>query len=424
MQALVYFFVVVVALALGAGAFFGLGFTPIESVLISAVIFFACLVLMEKRQRRQTVARIDRAMDDLSRLMSADAQAGHNLSQRVNALAGIDAGPRLDVLEADVSVLGTVVRQLAEAMTEIETAQAKAASAPKPAKKVEPIAPESPKKSAAKIAATDPKLVEPVIPLETLRQAISDDRLVFNMQPIITLPQRRTHGYDLVPRLMMEDGDMADAPDFMPRRGGDDLVRQMERRGLDEAVTIVRRARMTGQPATLFVPMSRTTLADKQASDGLIELLDANRAVTQSVVLNVSEADWRILGPVARGAISELFTMGVHFSLTGTQTLRLDFNELAGMGVTSVRTSAKNFIDAPEKLSDFHAADLSDYVGRYGIDLVIEDIESEQQILHVLEDGVRLALGSYIAKPSAVRPDLLVRRDRSIPQPVQRVSGA
>ena len=43
---------------------------------------------------------------------------------------------------------------------------------------------------------------EPVIPLETLRQALGDDRLVFHMQPIITLPQRRTHGYDIVPRLI------------------------------------------------------------------------------------------------------------------------------------------------------------------------------------------------------------------------------
>ena len=58
-----------------------------------------------------------------------------------------------------------------------------------------------------------------MIPLELLRQAVTDNRLVFHIEPIVTLPQRRPFGYDLVPRLVMEDGGFADRPDFMPRLG-------------------------------------------------------------------------------------------------------------------------------------------------------------------------------------------------------------
>ena len=45
-----------------------------------------------------------------------------------------------------------------------------------------------------------------------------------------SLPQRKPFGYDLVPRLMMMDGEFADAPDFMPRSGGEGLVRQIAAR--------------------------------------------------------------------------------------------------------------------------------------------------------------------------------------------------
>ena len=52
-------------------------------------------------------------------------------------------------------------------------------------------------------------LPEPVIPIEMLRQALEEDRLVSHIAPIVQLPQRRTHGYDLVPRLLLEDAELA-----------------------------------------------------------------------------------------------------------------------------------------------------------------------------------------------------------------------
>ncbi len=321
------------------------------------------------------------------------------LSQRINTLTDVNAGARIDVLEADLSVLGTVVRQVAEAVSDLE-AKVVTQSETKPE-------PETNGDTAEK--AEDGS--EPVIPLETLRQALAEGRLVFHMQPVITLPQRRTHGYDLVPRLQLEDGELADTSDFIPRHDGKDAILSIERSGIEEAVTIVRRARTSGQPVVIYAPISRIVLSDRNGTEELVGLFDANRVIASSLVLRLSEREWRAMSAAERNTAAAFHAKGVGFALTRAKTLRLDFNELAGMGVTSIRIDAATFANDPTSLTDFHASDVAAYVARFDIDLMVENARNEQQILSALEDGIKFAIGPHIAAPAPIRADLLVHRD-------------
>ena len=105
----------------GAAAYFGLTFTPIEALRHRARLSDASPCCWSSASSAgASEARLEKAIEDLSRLLSTDAQAGNVLSQRVNALADQNAGKRLEGLEADLSVLGTAVRQVAEAVAELE----------------------------------------------------------------------------------------------------------------------------------------------------------------------------------------------------------------------------------------------------------------------------------------------------------------
>jgi len=406
-QLLVYVFISIVALACGSAVYFGLTFTVVESLLVVGIVFVLSMLLMERTLRWRSERRMEKAIEDLSRLLSTDAQAGQVLSQRINALTDVNPGPRIDVLEADLSVLGTVVRQVAEAVSELEARTLTAApAAPPPAAAVD-IEPEQE-------PAPEP-VPEPVIPLPTLRKALDEERLVFHAQPVITLPQRRTHGFDLIPRLKLEDGELADASDFMPRRDGQDVIRRIERAGIEQAVSIVRRARSSGQPVTLFIPITRAILAHRQTAEELVGLFDASRVVSSSLVLRIEEAEWKAANAAERLVAAEFHGKDIGFCLTATSTLRLDFDELAGLGVDSIRVEAETFASEPEALTDFHASDVSAYIARFSIDLTVENVKTEQQVLSALEDGVRFAIGPHIAGPTPVRIDHMVRRDASAP---------
>lgn len=402
MQALIYTFIALAALGAGATAYFALVFTPADAILLAVVFGCVCVVLVERTLRQRAEVRLEKAIDELSRLLATDTQAGVVLGQRVNALADMNTGERLDGVEADISVLGTVIRQVAEAVADIEDrAKTQLGSAERVVVPPPPPAPREP---------------DPVIPLEMVRQALVENRLLFHVQPIVTLPQRRPHGYDLVPRLMLEDGELADDADFLPRRGGEDVQRHIEGMGLLEAITISRRARAAGQPITLYLPLSAATLGDAVASEQLLASIEANRAIAPFLIFAISDRDWHDLTTSERAIAEALSKKGAGFSLTEMRSLRVDVAELAGQGVRSLRIDAARFIDKPELYTDFHASDIANYIARFEVSLLATGIASERQIVELLEDGIRLVQGPHIAAPAPVRPDLVGEPVRSTPQ--------
>ena len=403
MQALVYTFIALAAAGVGATAYFGLTFTPAEAILAAVVFGCVCVVLLERSLRQRAENRLERAIEDLSRLLATDAQAGAVLGQRINAMADINADQRLEGVEADISVLGTVIRQVAEAVAEIEERVAKS----------QPVARE-------RMIATTPmpaapaREPEPILPVEMVRQALHDNRLVYHIQPVVTLPQRRPQGYDLVPRLRLEDGELADSVDFLPRRGAPDVMRQIEGVGLLEAITICRRARSSGQPLKLYIPLSRATLSDSAAAEQLLASLEANRVIAESLIFAIGEADWQAMTTPERAVADAVARKGAGFSILNVTSLRVDVAELADRNVRSLRIDAARFIDAPETFTDFHAADIANYVARSDVLLLATGIVSERQIIELLEDGIVLVQGPHIATPGPVRPDLVVEPTRPV----------
>jgi len=398
-QFLIYVLVALVAVAIGIAAQQLLAFSIIEAVLLGLVLLSLGLLVVEHVLRRRAEARLGRGVEELSKLVGTVAQAGAVLGQRINSIAEINADNRLEGAEADISVLGTVIRQVAEAVADIEK---RTGSVPatgdlrrEVADVVEPPA-------------------EPVVPLDELRDALADDRVVFYAEPIVTLPQRRPHGYDLVPLLEREDGERVPRGEFMPTADGDEEIRQIEAGALAEAAAIARRARSSGHPTNIFVPLSRATLNDVIASEQLLAVLDSNRAVAASLTFVIPDMDWRFSTIEGRALIDQIAKKGASFSLSGVRNLRVDVNELFDRGVRSVRVDVVRFLENPEDLIDFHASDVASFLSRSGVTLLVTGIANEGQILELLDDGVTLVQGPHIGKPDAIRTDLMVDRPRQV----------
>lgn len=402
MQALVYIFISLAGLAIAAAAYFGLTFTPIEALLAGLVAITLATVALERSLRRRAEFRLEKGVEDLSRLLSTDAQAGQVLSQRVNELADIEADKRLEIIEADVSVLGTVVRQVAEAVAELEEAknQIAAQEAPPPAPVVEDDLLVVNADKSEEMGMNFPIL------LHDVRQALDGGRIVYNVQPIVTLPQRRVRTYTLLPCVELESGNYVNATDFAPQKGGDEVVQKIESLALAKAFAIARQARAIGDALSIHVPFSRATLSDPEAIEQTNVLLDANPATAKDISFAISERQWRGFNAMERSALLSVAEKGVGIFLADAKSLRLDFTELEKSGVTSIGADATRFINQPETYTDFHSSDVASYINRYGVELIVTGVRSEQQILSLLEDGVRLAQGNHIARPEPVPDDL------------------
>jgi len=380
---LVYLFIALCGVALGVAAYFGLAFSLIEAGLLALIAALAGVVVLERTLRHRAESRLEKGISELSRLLSTDAQAGQILSQRINALADLDLGTRLEVVEADVSVLGTVIRQVAEAVSDLEAGRGAPAEAP----------------------ADAPVQVGPAVPLATVEKALDEGRLVHHLQPIVTLPQRKTHGHALVPRLATASGEFFDPPDFLPAPGGagDRALRRIERLGIEEAVGLVRRARVMGRSTRAFVALSAASLGDGDSLDRILSVIAAHRAVASDLMVALDDAGWAGL---ATEVLGRLTGEGVGLALWNAKTLRRDFAALAGRGVRYIGVDAGRFLTEPETLTDFHSADVTDYARRFGIQIVMTGVATEGQILSLLDDRAGLAQGPAIAMPGPDRTAL------------------
>ena len=86
--------------------------------------------------------------------------------------------------------------------------------------------------------------------------------------------------------------------------------------------------------------------------------------------------------------------------------MRIEPRELADRGVRFVKVPASLLLDQNRiSTSDIHPADLSDLLGRFGIDLVAERIEGERAVVDLLDYDVRYGQGFLFAAPKPLRAD-------------------
>lgn len=390
MQGLVHLLIVLAGAALGVLAYFAPLFVPVPAVLaaLAALLFIlAAHAALWNRRRLRAERRFEKAIEEFSRLLSTDAQAGQMLNQRLNALVEIEPGRRLETLEADVSVLGTVVRQVAEAVSELEAAR--------------PVPAAQPEKPAAPPLA--PPAATPRLPVSELAAALDEERLVLHARPVLTLPQRRPHLSLLVPRLRATEGGWIEVHSFLPPETGEGaaLLRRLDR--LEAALALDATAgRAEGEPP-LVLRLSAATLTAPAAADALQALFEERPAQAATLLLALPERDWTALSPAEAGRLDRLLAPTAGLMLRAMSGLRLDLGAAAARRVRYMGVDAAGFLADPARFTDFHPADLPDYLGRFGIRMLVTGVETEAQILALLDDGIGLGEGPGLASPLPLR---------------------
>src|SRR5262249_52568447 len=78
----------------------------------------------------------------------------------------------------------------------------------------------------------------------------------------------------------------------------------------------------------------------------------------------------------------------------------------ADRGVRFIKVPAALLLDPKQSsTSDIHPSDLSDLLGRFGIDLIAEKIEGERAVVDLLDYDVRFGQGFLFAPPRPLRPE-------------------
>ena len=105
--------------------------------------------------------------------------------------------------------------------------------------------------------------------------------------------------------------------------------------------------------------------------------------------------------------------------------LRIEPRELADRGVRFIKVPATLLLDPRQaSTSDIHPSDLSDLLGRFGIDLIAERIEGERAVVDLLDFDVRFGQGFLFAPPRPLRPEGASATGGASPNQAQDIQGS
>ena len=257
-----------------------------------------------------------------------------------------------------------------------------------------------------------------------VRRATEAGRFELYLQPIVTLPQRKVRYYEAMARLRSEDGRLLNPCDYLRQAQSAEVMALVDDILLFRCVQVVRRLIAKERDIGVFCHIAGHSLLDPAFLAQVSDFIEANRALASCMVFEISQKKVRAMGATERECLGELAALGFRFSMTQVGDLVLDPRELAERGFRFVKIPAALLLNRGEaKASGIDASDFSDRLGRFGIDLIAEEIESETNVVDLLDFDVRFGQGPLFSPPRPVRADVVhASADRPLPRASGRVA--
>jgi cyclic-di-GMP phosphodiesterase, flagellum assembly factor TipF len=434
---------VLVAASFGLILYSVAGISGVESAIaaLTALTFLILYNAVSMRLRDRTdvggqIADLSRGTADLARQVAEFGRRLSAIEGKLNSLnnAGSD---RIQAVAGEIAELGGLVKQLAvsvashDDMLSANAAAVARLEAEKPGRQEPSVASEVPKLVVAppSIAIVNPE--PPVVrrgemqTFAAVKTAIEENRLDIYLQPMVTLPQRKVRFYEAVTRIRDEHDRVLAADAFMPYVEATGLIGKVDHTVLLRCVQVLRRLMVRNKEIGVFCNMAAGTLRDAATFASCLDFLDANRALAPSLVIEFKQAMFRNLGPAESENLAALAQRGFRFSIDHVTDLRIEPRELADRGVRFIKVPAALLLDPKaSSTSDIHPSDLSDLLGRFGIDLIAERIEGERAVVDLLDFDVRFGQGFLFAPPRPLRPEGASSPDGSAAGKSQESNGA
>ncbi|MCK7610681.1 EAL domain-containing protein [Roseibium sediminicola] len=243
---------------------------------------------------------------------------------------------------------------------------------------------------------------------ELITSALNANRVELHLQPIVTLPQRQVKYYEAFTRLRDAGGNLIEAADFLPEAVHSGQIARIDNLLLFRSIQVVRRLTSRNRNAILFCNISSLSLVDETFFPGFLEFVKANQNFADVLVFEFSQSDVAEMGAMELESLSALYDLGFRFSVDQISDMKMDFNSLAGRGFKYGKLNADYLIGRREAIhGHIHPSDFGDLLHRYGMQLITDHVETESQVLELLDYDVKLAQGNLFSPPRPVRAEVL-----------------
>ena len=252
--------------------------------------------------------------------------------------------------------------------------------------------------------------------LETVREALTENRVDLFLQPIVTLPQRRTQYYESFSRLRDATGRVLMPAEYLAVAEPGGLVTAIDNLLLFRCVQIVRRLAKQDRKVGIFCNISMASLGDESFFPSFLDLLTANRDMAGALIFEIGQPAFDARGSIEARNMGKLADLGFRFSLDKVTDLDLDLQDLARSDVKFLKIGAQFLLDeltevdgrpVLRSLPDLAAQDFATLARRYGVEVIAEKVEAERQVVDILDLDIGFGQGHLFGEPRAIKEAVL-----------------
>ncbi|WP_339831476.1 EAL domain-containing protein [uncultured Parvibaculum sp.] len=390
-----------IGLALGAIAIFGAdpklaALGGLIACLLGAEAHAAISRSIERKQVRRELQELTSLAAGLSRDLDEAADKIVEMEERFER----ETAERMERIFSEIRVIESLVKRLAETRAASAAAPAIEASAPAPRAPDSDVPPPEPTRGIAQM--DDGEL------LDTIRRSLETNRVDLYLQPVVSLPQRKVLYYEGLSRIRTDRGELIMPRDYMRVAEPAGMMPAVDNILLFRCIQVVRKLAQRNSKAGVFCNISAFSLLDSDFFPQFIEYMQHNKDLAQQLIFEFSQMTVNGAGPVEEASLEALAALGFRFSMDQVTSLKLDPKELHDRNFRFIKVSAQTLLDGRQMAAgDIDAGDLKELLRRNGIQLIVDKVESEREVVDILDLNVAFGQGYLFGEPRPVRESVL-----------------
>ncbi|HUD52613.1 EAL domain-containing protein, partial [Parvibaculum sp.] len=378
-------------------------FAGIDQKLALLAGLIACLVGAEAHAAISRGIERREVRRELSELTGLAAGLSRELDHAANRIVELEdrfereTTERMERIFSEIRVVESLVKRLAE--TREAPPRPVAVGAPMlQARLAEEFAPPMPEPDVSTMSDTEL--------LETIRRSLEANRVDLYLQPIVGLPQRKVRYYEGLSRLRSERGALIMPRDYMRVAEPAGMMPTVDNILLFRCIQVVRKLASRNKNAGVFCNISAFSLLDSDFFPQFVEYMQHNQDLAQHLIFEFSQTTVNGMGPIEEESLTALAKLGFRFSMDQVTNLKINAPLLHDRNFRFIKISAATLVGNQHNDTDIHASDIKELLRRNGIQLIVDKIETEREVVDVLDLNVEYGQGYLFGEPKPVREEV------------------
>lgn len=237
--------------------------------------------------------------------------------------------------------------------------------------------------------------------MQFVHHAVRQDWVDLFLQPIVNLPQRKARFFEMFSRIRIRDEIYLPAERYIAVAMQHDLVPVIDNLLLLRALQFIRDTGDDDVSRAYFCNITSLTLNDPKFMGDLVEFIAQYRQLAPRLVFELGQEDLATMRAESLPVLDGLSRLGCRFSMDQVRALSFDFAQLDARHIRFIKVDATLMIEEMREIGGIKRMKrLKMELDARGVDLIVEKIESERQLLELLDMEIDYGQGYLFGRPA------------------------